>query len=70
MKCAFCGTEYPLDAVMCRECKDYKGLENLDGLTPLSLALDEVFALMADAREHHLENHPSDCDCDYREGEE
>lgn len=62
--CQFDGTE--TEKSVCPTCNDYKGL------TPLSVALDDVFVLMEQARQHYLETHTDhrDCDCDYREGEE
>jgi hypothetical protein len=71
MKCVFCNREYPLDAIVCVDCNDYKGMEfSASTATTLSVALNDAFTLMEEAREHHLETHPSDCDCDYRAGEE
>lgn len=60
--CQFDGTE--TENEVCPTCKDYKGLN----LTPLTVALDDVFELMDEARQYHLETHTNDCDC--REGEE
>lgn len=60
--CQFDGTE--TENAVCPTCNDYKGL------TPLSVALDDVFALMDEARQAHLESPCSTGDCDCREGEE
>jgi hypothetical protein len=75
MKCVFCNTDYPVGTIVCSICNEYKGLitpeeERTLGMTTLGSALDDAFDLMEEAREHHLETHPSDCDCDYRAGEE
>lgn len=60
--CQFDGTETTL--AVCPTCNDYKGF------TTLSVALDDVFALMEEARQAHLESPCGNGDCDCREGEE
>ena len=72
MKCVFCSTEYPVGTIACSVCNEYKGMEEIEPkpFTTLGSALDDAFTLMEEARQHHLEIHPSDCDCDYRAGEE
>ena len=75
--CEFDGTE--TEKSVCPTCNDYKGLTMPDvsftsnkgnTFTTLGEALNDVFAIMDEAREHHLNTHDSDCDCDYRAGEE
>ena len=72
MKCVFCNREYPLDAVVCVDCNEYKGMEEITPkpFTTLGSALDDAFALMEEARQHYLGNHTEHDDCDCREGEE
>jgi hypothetical protein len=56
MKCVFCNREYPLDQVVCVDCNEYKGMEfSSSTATTISSALNDAFALMAEARQHHKE---------------
>jgi len=72
MRCVFCGGEYPDGTVVCRSCDDYKGLEPIDkpAYVTLNEAMNEVFAIMAEARQHHLDNPCSNNpDCELCESE-
>ena len=66
MRCVFCGGEYPDGTVVCRSCNDYKGMEEVKpkGFTTLNQALDDVFVLMEEARQYHLENPCAEPDCE------
>ena len=71
--CQFDGTDTELD--VCPTCNDYKGLVSnepirVEGFTSLDQALRNALGIMEESREHHLNTHDSDCDCDYRAGEE
>jgi predicted protein tyrosine phosphatase len=71
--CDFDGTETELS--VCPTCNDYKGLTTAEekrtfGMISLDQAITNAMNLMDEAREHHLNTHTNDCDCDYRAGEE
>jgi hypothetical protein len=72
--CQFDGTE--TENAVCPTCNDYKGLTTPEskrtlGMLTLDQAITNAMNLMEQAREHHLNTHnDSDCDCDYRAGEE
>lgn len=69
MKCVFCSREYEVGTIVCSFCNEYKGMEEITPkpFTTLGSALDDAFALMEEARQHHEENLPCgnpDCECE------
>lgn len=69
MKCVFCSREYEVGTVVCSFCNEYKGMEEIKTEKQpvfLGSALNEVFAMIEQARQAHKElgcNDP-DCNCD------
>jgi hypothetical protein len=70
MKCVFCGSVFPVDTKVCFICDEYKGLEPIEPERKpvlLGSALNDVFAMIEEARKAHLElggcDDP-DCNCD------
>lgn len=66
MRCVFCGATYSAGTYVCRTCNDYKGMEEVrsNGLTTLDQALANVFALMDEARQDHIDNPCKEPDCE------
>ena len=69
MKCVFCGAVYDEDTKICRSCEDYKGLEPIKQPVFLGAALNEVMAMIEEAREYHKRNPCNDPDCCEKECE-
>lgn len=63
MRCVFCGATYSADTYICRTCNDYKGMEEISGEGPktLAVALDSVFALMEEARQAFADEPCDEC---------